>query len=76
MSHQFSLCAPPAPVHPPYRMGWLRAPCDMVFWEWNDDAPNLQPFRFCTCWQGMPRATPGMFAMSRSEENVRYQRAA
>lgn len=52
MSEQLSLFASPAPALPPYRLGWLKAPCNMVFWEWNEAVPSLQPFRYWTCWRG------------------------
>lgn len=61
MSQQLPLFAPPTPKAPPYRLGWIKAPCDMVFWEWNEAVPNLLPFRYWTCWRGMKRATPTRF---------------
>lgn len=67
---QLLLFAPAAPGQTPYRLGWLKAHCGMVFWEWNEDTPNLQPFRYWICWRGLQRATPSKISMRPSARHA------
>jgi len=57
MADQPCLFPHATPAQTPYRLGWLRAPCDLVFWEWTEGPPCLHPFRW-TCWRGIKRANP------------------
>lgn len=52
----FDILHPPASL-PPYRCGWKRCECDVVFWQDEAKTPNLHPFRFWTCWRNIRRAT-------------------
>lgn len=69
---------PPPPEPIPSFNGWLRCPCDLVFWIYplgtdrttdRNAPPDLRPFKAWTCWRGMRRMTPRGRHESLTERN-------
>ncbi|GHG24444.1 hypothetical protein [Paracoccus aerius] len=62
----FDILHPPA-ILPPYRCGWKRCECNVVFWQDEAETPNLHPFRFWTCWRNIRRATASKINLPHDE---------